>query len=119
MNRQGVGRVAAKKKLLSGKAAPFTMNVKHPGFMQTSLRVTGVLSGLELSVVLGFGFCRWTSPEAVHKPGRVVPTDPRRGDVLQVGQAVDRPAAERRTLPDALGFVQGFRCSWMRARIWK
>src|ERR1700758_4067035 len=40
--------------------------------MHTSLRVTGVLSGVESSVVVGFGFCGWDSAEAVHQPESVV-----------------------------------------------
>ena len=47
-----------------------------PGFMHTSLRVTGVLSGVESSVVLGLGFCGWASAEAVHEPAGVVPRSP-------------------------------------------
>ena len=34
--------------------------------MHTSLRVTGVLSGLESSVVLGLGFRGWDAAQAVH-----------------------------------------------------
>ena len=77
--------------------------------MHTSLRVTGVLSGVESSVVLGLGFCGWTSAEAVHQPSLVVPGHPRRGDVLQVGEGADRPGAERGTLADALGLVEADR----------
>jgi hypothetical protein len=74
--------------------------------MHTSLRVTGVLSGLESSVVLGLGFRRWDAAQAVHQPGSVVPANPRRGDVLQVGQGTDRTGAKRGTLAHALGFVE-------------
>jgi hypothetical protein len=34
--------------------------------------VTGVLSGVESSVVLGLGFCGWASAKAVHQPALVV-----------------------------------------------
>src|SRR5271166_6883263 len=74
--------------------------------MHTLLRVTGVLSGVESSVVLGLGFGGWAAPEPVHEPAHVVPGHPRRGDVLQVGEGVDRPGPERGTLADALGLVQ-------------
>ena len=74
--------------------------------MHTSLRVTGVLSGVESSVVLGLGFRGWAAPEAVHEPALVVPGHPRRGDVLQVGEGADRAGAERGTLAHALGLVQ-------------
>ena len=47
-----------------------------PGFMHTLFRVTGVLSGVESSVVLGLGFCGWASVKAVHKPAFVVPAHP-------------------------------------------
>ncbi len=77
--------------------------------MHTSLRVTGVLSGVESSVVLGLSLCGRTSPEAVHQPSFVVPGHPRRGDVLQVGEGADRPGSERGTLADALGLVQADR----------
>ena len=40
--------------------------------MHTLLRVTGVLSGLESSVVLGLGFRGWAAPEPVHEPALVV-----------------------------------------------
>jgi hypothetical protein len=56
--------------------------------MHTLLRVTGVLSGVESSVVLGLGFGGWAAPEPVHQPAHVVPGHPRRGDVLQVGEGV-------------------------------
>jgi len=36
--------------------------------MHTSLRVIGVLSDLEVSVVLAFDFSGWTAPGAVHEP---------------------------------------------------
>lgn len=55
--------------------------------MHTSLPVIGVHSDLSVSVVAGVGFCGWTAPE----PVLVVPGHPRGGDVLQVGQGVDRP----------------------------
>jgi hypothetical protein len=42
------------------------------GFMHTSLRVTGVLSGVESSVVLGLGFRGWAAPEPVRDPVLVV-----------------------------------------------
>ena len=71
-----------------------------PGFMHTSFRVTGVLSGVESSVVLGLGFCGWASAKAVHKPAFVVPAHPRGG------QGVDRLAAKRGTLADTLGLIQ-------------
>ena len=41
--------------------------------MHTLLRVTGVLSGVESSVVLGLGFGGWASVKAVHEPAFVVP----------------------------------------------
>lgn len=41
--------------------------------MHTSLRVTGVLSGLELSVVGGFGFLRWDAAQPVHDSVIMVP----------------------------------------------
>src|SRR6476619_7608229 len=72
--------------------------------MHTLLRVTGVLSGVESSVVLGLG--GWAAPEPVHEPALVVPGHPRRGAVLQVGEGADRAGAERGTLADALGLVQ-------------
>jgi hypothetical protein len=63
--------------------------------MHTSLRVTGALSGVESSVVLGLGL-RWrTSSEAVHQAAFVVPAHPRRGDVLQVGERPNWPRAKR------------------------
>src|SRR3954469_23958060 len=74
--------------------------------MHTLLRVTGVLSGVESSVVLGLGFRGWAAPEPVHEPAHVVPGHPRRGDVLQIGAGADRPGAERGTLAHALGLVQ-------------
>ena len=74
-----------------------------PGFMHTLFRVTGVLSGVESSVVLGLGFCGWASVKAVYKPAFVVPAHPRGGHVLQVGEGVDRPGAKRGTLADTLG----------------
>jgi hypothetical protein len=40
--------------------------------MHTLLRVTGVLSGVESSVVLGLGFRGWYSAEAVHEALLVV-----------------------------------------------
>src|SRR6476469_9298566 len=69
--------------------------------MHTLLRVTGVLSGVESSVVLGLGFRGWAAPEPVHEPALVVPGHPRRGAVLQVGAGADRG-----TLADALGLVR-------------
>ena len=74
--------------------------------MHTLLRVTGVLSGVESSVVLGLGFRGWAAPEPVHEPALVVPGHPRRGAVLQVGEGADRGGAERGTFADALGLVQ-------------
>src|SRR4029079_3706796 len=74
--------------------------------MHTLLRVTGVLSGVESSVVLGLGFRGWAAPEPVDEPALVVPGHPRRGAVLQVGEGADRAGAERGTLADALGLVQ-------------
>src|SRR3954462_54645 len=74
--------------------------------MHTLLRVTGVLSGVESSVVLGLGFRGWAAPEPVHEPALVVPGHPRRGAVLQVGEGADRAGAERGTLAHALGLVQ-------------
>src|SRR3954464_7074953 len=74
--------------------------------MHTLLRVTGVLSGVESSVVLGLGFRGWAAPEPVHEPALVVPGHPRRGAVLQVGESADRAGAKRGTLPHALGLVQ-------------
>src|ERR1700681_1952076 len=74
--------------------------------MHTSLRVTGVLSGVESSVVLGLGFRGWAAPQPVHQPAHVVPGYPRRGDVLQVGEGVDRSGAERGTVAHTLGLVQ-------------
>jgi hypothetical protein len=49
--------------------------LKRPGvhISLPVIRVIGVLSDLEVSVVLAFGFCRWTAPEAVHEPPHVVP----------------------------------------------
>ena len=66
----------------------------RPGLCTPGLRVIGVLPGPLLSVVLGFGFCRWASAKTVHQPGSVVPVHPRRGDVLQIGEGADRPGAE-------------------------
>jgi hypothetical protein len=40
--------------------------------MHTSLRVIGVLPDRLLSVILGLGFCRWASAQAVHEPAGVV-----------------------------------------------
>ncbi|MCW2626910.1 MAG: hypothetical protein JWR48_3632, partial [Mycobacterium sp.] len=40
--------------------------------MHTSLCVIGVLPDLVVSVVLGLGFCRWASAQAVHEPVGVV-----------------------------------------------
>src|SRR6476660_10337623 len=77
--------------------------------MHTLLRVTGVLSGVESSVVLGLGFRGWAAPEPVHEPALVVPGHPRRGAVLQVGESADRSGAERGTLAHALGLVQSDR----------
>src|SRR6476646_309933 len=74
--------------------------------MHTLLRVTGVLSGVESSVVLGLGFRGWAAPERVHEPALVVPGHPRRGAVLQVSESADRSGAERGTLAHALGLVQ-------------
>src|SRR6516164_11402805 len=74
--------------------------------MHTSLRVTGVLSGVQSSVVLGLGLRGRASPEAVHQPAFVVPGHPRRSDVLQVGEGVDRTGAEWGALADTLGLVQ-------------
>src|ERR1700694_3690907 len=74
--------------------------------MHTSLRVTGVLSGVESSVVLGLGFRGWAAPQPVHEPALVVPGHPRRGAVLQVDEGADRPGTERGTLTHALGLVQ-------------
>src|SRR4026208_963016 len=77
--------------------------------MHTSLRVTGVLSGVESSVVLGLGFGGWTSAGAGDQPSVVVPTHPRRRDVLQVVEGADRPGPERGALADALGLVEADR----------
>jgi hypothetical protein len=67
--------------------------------MHTSLRVTGALSGVESSVVLGLGL-RWrTSSEAVHQAAFVVPAHPRRGDVLQVGERPNWPRSVLYSLP--------------------
>jgi hypothetical protein len=74
--------------------------------MHTSLRVTGVLSGLESSVVLGLGFRGWDATQTVHKPGSVVPANPRRGHVLQVGEGTDRTGAKRGAWAYTLGFIQ-------------
>src|SRR6476661_5150692 len=70
--------------------------------MHTWLRVTGVLSGVESSVVLGLGFRGRAAPEPVHEPSCVVPRHPRRGHVLQVGQRADRAGTERGTLAHAV-----------------
>lgn len=43
--------------------------------MHTLLRVTGVLSGVEASVVLGLGFRGRTAPESVHEPPSSSPPD--------------------------------------------
>jgi len=86
----------------------FHLDWSIPGLMHTSFRVTGVLSGVESSVVLGLGFCGWDSAKAVHKPALVVPAHPRGGHVLQVGEGVDRPAAKRGTLADTLGLIQPY-----------
>ena len=40
-------------------------------WLHTSLRVIGVLSDLEVCVVLGFCFYRWVASEPVHQPARV------------------------------------------------
>jgi hypothetical protein len=74
--------------------------------VHTSLRVTGVLSGVESSVVLGLGFRCGTTPTPVHEPARVVRSHPCRGDVLQVGEGVDRSGVERGTRAYALGLVE-------------
>jgi hypothetical protein len=65
--------------------------------MHTSLRVIGVLPDLEMSVVRSLNLGGWTAAKAVHEPSLVVPADPRRGDVHQVGEGTQRAAAERRT----------------------
>src|SRR5215208_7515074 len=77
--------------------------------MHTSLRVTGVLSGVQSSVVLGLGLRGRASPEPVHQPAFVVPGYPRRRDVLQVGEGADRTGAERGALADTLGLIQPYR----------
>ena len=69
--------------------------LKHPGLVHTWLRVTGVLAGVESSVVLGLGFRGWAAPEPVHEPALAVPGHPRRGDVLQIGEGAERPGAKR------------------------
>ena len=40
--------------------------------MHTLFRVTGVLSGVESSVVLGLGFCGWASVKGENGPRRVL-----------------------------------------------
>src|SRR5215213_10807445 len=79
--------------------------------MHTSLRVTGVLSGVQSSVVLGLGLGLRgrASPEPVHQPAFVVPGHPCRCDVLQVGEGADRTGAERGALADTLGLIQPYR----------
>src|SRR5215208_1066231 len=77
--------------------------------MHTSLRVTGVLSGVQSSVVLGLGLRGRASPEPVHQPAFVVPGHPCRCDVLQVGEGADRTGAERGALADTLGLIQPYR----------
>src|SRR5271166_2669684 len=74
--------------------------------MHTSLRVTGVLSGLESSVVLALGLRGWDATQAVHEPAVVVPANPRGGHVLQVGEGTDRAGAKRGAWAYALGFVE-------------
>ena len=58
---------------------------------KVELRVIGVHSDLQLIIILGFGFRGWAPAQPMHEPVLVVPADPRAGDVLQVGQGVDRP----------------------------
>ena len=61
--------------------------------MHSSLRVCLAPGGLgALLIVLGLGW----GPEAkaVHEPAGVVPVDPFRGDLLHVGEGLQRAGAE-------------------------
>jgi hypothetical protein len=72
--------------------------------------VIGVLPDLVVSVLLGLGFCRWASAQAVHESVGVVPVHPRGGGVLDVGQRAQRPVAERGSVADAFGLVEPNGC---------
>src|SRR5215208_5111409 len=74
--------------------------------MHTSLRVTGVLTGLESSVLLGLGFGGRDAAQSVHEPAVVVPADPLRGHVLQVGLGTDGTSTKRGARAYAFGFVE-------------
>jgi hypothetical protein len=60
--------------------------------MHTWLRVTGVLPGLLVSVVLGLGCFGWAPAEAVDEPAGVVPVHPCGGQTqLRLAAAVGSP----------------------------